>query len=94
MRPCLALPFNQIRMYATEAINAACKARDAGTLEDAVNWADLRVISAEYYEDDGGCVGWRVYIAEASPTAHKFTTFIREFLKEWHLADVEVMTEW
>jgi hypothetical protein len=94
VRPCLSLPFNQIRHYATEAIAAARKVHAEGKLEDAVNWADLRVVSVEYYEDDGGCIGWRVYIEEVSPTASKFQLFIHEYLKAWHLPDVEVRTEW
>jgi len=94
MRPCLALPFNQIRLCSTDAIAEARKEHAEGRLEDAVNWADLRVISVEYWEDDGGCVGWRVIIAEASPTANVFCAFINAYLKYRHLLDVEVVTEW
>ena len=94
MRPSLGLPFNLIRVATTNAIAAAREAHVNNKLEDAVNWADLRVVSVEFYETDSGYVGWRVLIAEVSPTASNFQRFIHEYLTTQGLRDVEVITDW
>jgi hypothetical protein len=52
------------------------------------------VVQAEFYETDSGTVGWRVLIEEAAPDAAALQIFVREYLREQHLYDVEVVTEW
>jgi len=94
MRTCLALPFQHIRQHTQEAIHRAHVAMLGGELDDSVNWADLRVIGVEFFETDVGTVGWRVIIAEASPTATKFRDYVSAYLASQHLSEVEVVTEW
>ena len=86
----LGQPFHAIRLLATRALAQAKEDRD---FDDAVNWADLRVISVEYYETDAGTHGYRCYIEEASPSAHKLAAFVHDELLK-HGLNVQVVTEW
>lgn len=63
------------------------------SIDYGVNWADLHCVSAEWYFDDEGNTGYRVYIEEASPDAINFRNAVNDelFARGW---DVEVITEW
>lgn len=94
MRPELSMPFNLIRHLATEALHEARKVKEAQFSNDAINWGDLKVVQVEVYETDAGTCGYRVYIEEASATAHKLRGFVYEYLREHHVVNCEVVTEW
>lgn len=97
MRPALGLPFNALRFHASAALRDARRRFDSGDEAmgcAAVNWADLSVHMVEFWESDTGAVGWRVYVSEASPTAHALTAHVAAYLKAQGLPDVEVVAEW
>jgi len=91
MRAELGQPFHAIRKLATEAL--AMLKQDPG-FDDTVNWADLRVVSVEFYETDAATCGYRVYIEEASPGASKFAGAVHEYLLRHGFINVHVVTEW
>jgi len=83
----------KIREAAEEAIQAAI--RKGKVRRDAVNWADLRVVQVERCEADDGDIHYSVTIEEASPEAHEFQRFVREYIAErLGGCDVVVNTEW
>jgi len=81
---------------ATEAaLLTAHRVRRHGRFKnEAVNWADLGVVTTEIYVEDDGSTGWRVYIEEASPTAAALCDYIAEKLAKAGFADIEVISEW
>ena len=98
MRSCLALPFNAIRFHVSAALREAkhLHASENGSPfdNDPVNWADLSVHTVEYWETDGGTVGYRAYISEAGPSAGRLREYVREYLKARGFMDVDVVMEW
>lgn len=97
MRTALALPFQALRLHAQQALHDARRRFDSGDEEmrgAAVNWADLSVHTVEFWECDTGDVGWRIYISEASPTAHALSDHVRTYLSASGFNGVEVVTEW
>jgi hypothetical protein len=69
----------------------ACKTFELGTL---VNWADFGCISAEWYINDKGEEGHRVYIEEANPDNPEVKNFIEEELSFLGFKNIEVVFEW
>ena len=60
----------------------------------AINWADFQCICAEYYIDDCGNTGYRVYIEEANPDNSEVKNFISEELAMLGYKEVEIVFEW
>lgn len=68
--------------------------RRKGRIEDAVNWADLRVVDVEYVQTLGGEEYYCAVIEEASPSARIFHEAMLDQLRRSDLGDVLVRTEW
>jgi hypothetical protein len=60
----------------------------------AVNWADFQCTCAEYYIDDLGNTGYRVYIEEANPDNAEIVKFISTGLTPHGYKDIEIRLEW
>jgi hypothetical protein len=60
----------------------------------AVNWSDLRCISAEYFVNDCGDSGYRVLIEEAAPDNAEIVDFIDDELSMKGYFGVEIGLEW
>ena len=60
----------------------------------AVNWADLSCHSAEFYMNEYGSFGYRVYIEEADPNNLELQAFIGGELAKLGFPEVTVLTEW
>jgi hypothetical protein len=61
---------------------------------DAVNWADLKCIGAEWFVDDDGVPGHRVWVDEADPAAYRLLRFVAGYLERAGFAGVHVVLEW
>lgn len=61
---------------------------------ESINWADLGCVSAEYWEDNQGDSGYRIYIEEASYASWRFRNWVEEWLGERGHGSVLVATEW
>lgn len=61
---------------------------------EAVNWADLKCAGAEWYVDDDGVPGHRVWVDEADPAAYRLRDFVAEYLERAGFAGVHVVLEW
>lgn len=60
----------------------------------AVNWADFQCTCAEYYIDNLGDTGYRVYIEEANPNNEEIIDFIADELDMLGYNNVEIRLEW
>jgi hypothetical protein len=78
--------------------NVAIAAAREADIQDAVNWADLKCIGAEWatglHPSGQEYAGYSVVIEEASPGAAKFRIFISEHLAKLGWVGVGVSTEW
>lgn len=92
--------FGDVGMYdlkeLKKAANYACeKAIDNRTeIGGAVNWGDLKCISAEYCIDDCENESYKVIIDEADPGCWALKDFISKILCDSGFKKVEVVTEW
>lgn len=62
--------------------------------DEAVNWADLKCIGAEWFVDDDGVPGHRVWVDEADPAAYRLRGFVAGYLERAGFAGVHVLLEW
>ncbi len=62
--------------------------------DEAINWGDLRCVTAEYSVDQDGCGTFKTMIEEAAPDCPVFHDFIQERLMAAGFPDVLVTTEW
>ena len=60
----------------------------------AVNWADLRCVSAELYIDDSGDCGYRVYVEEAYIDESELRDWVTKRLGESGYDGVGVVLGW
>ena len=85
-----------LEVEAEKACRAACRKRKA--MQDAVNWADLHVVSveqvAQLYRGELQPGFFRVNIEEASPEAYELGQYVVDYLAKRGFPDVEVRTEW
>jgi hypothetical protein len=78
----------------------ACRAayRKRKTMQDAVNWADLHVVSveqvAQLYRGELQPGFFRVWIEEAAPDSYLLCQYVIDYLAKRGFPDVEVKTEW
>lgn len=82
-----------------DATEKACRAvyRKRKTIDEAVNWADLHVVTVEHVTElyrEEITERYRVWIEEAAPDCIELTYFIREHLAKHGFSGVEVRTEW
>ena len=80
-------------MADTEALLHALKTETPKDIaQDAINWADLHCIQANwiFYPD----TRWQIIISEASPTAWHLQTYIAEALTTQGYSNVDVIMEW
>ena len=80
-------------MADTEALLHALRTETPKDIvQDAINWADLHCIQANwiFYPDPQ----WQVVISEASPTAWHLQTYIAGELTKQGYPHVDVITEW
>lgn len=83
----------ELKQVTTRCCKLASGARR--TFENAaVNWADLQCTCAEYYIDDLGDTGYRVYVEEASPDNAEVAKFIADELALHEYKDIEISLEW
>lgn len=61
---------------------------------EAVNWADLKCAGAEWFVDDDGVPGHRVWVDEADPAAYRLRDFVAGYLERAGFAGVHVVLEW
>lgn len=80
-----------------KATDDACAAAWEDCVEcrdEAVNWADLKCAGAEWFVDDDGVPGHRVWVEEADPAAYRLRDFVAGYLERAGFAGVHVMLEW
>ena len=83
----------ELKQITTRCCRLAYDARH--TFKDAaVNWFDFRCTCAEYYIDDLGDTGYRVYIEEAAPVNAEVMDFIVDELSMHGYNNVEIRLEW
>ena len=68
--------------------------KERHNIDGAVNWADLRCVSTEFYVAGNGDHGYRAYIEEASSTAAGLHTYVYRKLAERGYKAVEIRTAW
>lgn len=73
--------------------DAIAAARDA-SINDSVNWGDLRCIDAYHAVNVDGDKWYAVEIEEVSPNAVRFRAFIRAQLEARGWSDVAIGLEW
>jgi hypothetical protein len=61
---------------------------------DATNWGDFKCIGAEWFVDDDGVPGHRVWVDEADPAAYRLRDFVAGYLERAGFAGVHVVLEW
>lgn len=76
--------------YACTAARTECP----DCLTQPINWGDLGCISAEYYVDEFGNVGHRVWIEEADPSSYHLRDFVRGYLSRHGYESIDVMLDW
>lgn len=79
-----------------DATNKACQAaKKYPKPEYVVNWASFRCASAEFYMNEFGSFGYRVYVEEAEPTTNiALAQFIGGQLAKAGFESVTVVCEW
>jgi hypothetical protein len=80
-----------------KATDDACAAAYLDCVEcrdDAVNWEDFKCIGAEWFVDDDGVPGHRVWVDEADPAAYRLREFVAGYLERAGFAGVHVVLEW
>jgi hypothetical protein len=82
----------ELRMVASEACNEAFHKR--AEINDAVNWANVSCVSAQYCVDDEGYPSYRVEIEEASPNCSGFREFIHGRLEAAGFHGIDIQMEW
>lgn len=81
-----------LRRAVDDALDLAVHDEDCH--QDAVNWGDLSCTGAEWYIDDDGVPGHRVWIEECDPAAWRLRDFVRAHLEGAGFAGIHVMLEW
>jgi len=79
-----------------EATNRACQAAAVDRKpEYVVNWSSFRCVGAEFYMNEFGSFGYRVYVEEAEPTSNiALATFITKHIAGAGFEGVTVICEW
>ena len=76
------------------ATNEAIEAVRKEDIPEAVDWANLRCVNAQWIVDDEGNKHAAVVVDEASPEAGLLQAAIRAELERLGWPDVRVVTEW
>jgi len=79
-----------------EDTNDVLDSLDKTLVKGAINWADLRCVSAEKVHDKRGREWFRVEIEEAAPGEEALIAAVAAGLtaKGWYMPDIEIATEW
>lgn len=79
-----------------EDTNDVLDSLDKTAIKGAINWADLRCVSAEKVHDKRGREWFRVEIEEAAPGEEALIAAVAAGLtaKGWYMPDIEIATEW
>jgi hypothetical protein len=88
-----AQTFSAIRREAERAIRAAEALIVEEFAGEPINWSALHVNQVEYWIDDQGDSGYRVYLDEASPNCPKLAAFVSGYISQAGF-ECEVRTEW
>lgn len=86
--------FFELRSITDDAIESAKKLPREAFSGEPINWAAIRCLSIEYWQDDSGDEGYRVTIDECSPSCSNLQLYIGKALAESGYPHVEVRTEW
>lgn len=88
----MAYNLKLLRAATNNAIDAARTAVPA--ISGAINWGNLRCVSAEHWRNDEGAEGYRVWIEEAAPECSELHRGVAAHLAAAGFNDIEVITEW
>jgi len=83
----------ELRDVTNEICDMAYDARDTFVNAD-IDWAEFGHVSAEYYTNEYGGYGYRVYIEEANPDNMEVQDFIEDGLELRGFENIEVVFEW
>jgi len=84
----------EIKFVANQAIEEAAKTKE--TFDEAINWSDLRCISARFAINEYLEESYLVDIEELSPNCIEFGNFIYNYIRDNYEIDLDlfVCMEW
>jgi hypothetical protein len=77
-----------------ELTSKACDLASESGVRGAINFGDLRCVTAEQWTNDEGITGYRVWIEEAAPGNVDFHYFVYDYLTKAGFIGIEVETRW